>query len=51
MRRSSLEQNDEVDFFVGAAELPARVTLLDRERLAPGETGWVQFRLRNRWPC
>jgi len=42
----TLEQNDEVDLFVGAAELPARVTLLDRERLAPGDTGWVQVRCR-----
>ena len=42
----ALEQNDEVDLFAGAAELPARVTLLDRERLAPGETGWVQLRFR-----
>ncbi len=41
-----LEQNDEVDFFVGAAELPARITLLDRERLEPGDTGWVQIRFR-----
>ncbi|HEU5430095.1 MAG TPA: DNA/RNA-binding winged helix domain-containing protein, partial [Thermomicrobiales bacterium] len=42
----TLAQNDEVDLFVGAAEFPARVTLLDRERLEPGETGWVQFRFR-----
>ncbi|HUG62751.1 MAG TPA: SelB C-terminal domain-containing protein, partial [Methylomirabilota bacterium] len=42
----ALEQNDEVDLFVGAAEQPARLTLLDRERLQPGETGWVQVRLR-----
>ena len=42
----ALKQNDEVDFFTGAAELPARVTLLDRERLDPGETAWVQFRFR-----
>jgi selenocysteine-specific elongation factor len=42
----TLEQNDEVDLFLGAAEFPARVTLLDRERLEPGETGWVQFRFR-----
>jgi selenocysteine-specific elongation factor len=42
----SLKQNDEVDFFAGAAELPARLTLLDRERLEPGETGWVQLRFR-----
>ncbi|MGI9252965.1 MAG: selenocysteine-specific translation elongation factor, partial [Thermomicrobiales bacterium] len=42
----TLEQNDEIDFFTGAAELPAWVTLLDRERLEPGDTGWVQFRFR-----
>ncbi len=42
----TLEQNDEVDLFAGAAELPARVTLLDREALRPGESGWVQFRFR-----
>jgi selenocysteine-specific elongation factor len=42
----ALKQNDEVDFFAGAAELPARITLLDRERLLPGESAWVQFRFR-----
>ena len=42
----ALKQNDEVDFFTGAAELPARITLLDRERLDPGESAWVQFRFR-----
>jgi selenocysteine-specific elongation factor len=42
----TLKQNDEVDFFTGAADLPARITLLDRERLDPGETAWVQFRFR-----
>ena len=42
----TLKQNDEVDFFTGAAELPARITLLDRERLDPGEIAWVQFRFR-----
>jgi selenocysteine-specific elongation factor len=41
-----LKQNDEVDFFTGAAELPARITLLDRERLDPGESAWVQLRFR-----
>ena len=40
-----LEQNDEVDFFLGADEVPARATLLDAERLRPGEGGWVQLRL------
>jgi selenocysteine-specific elongation factor len=43
----SLKQNDAVDLFAGAAELPARVTLLDRDRLAPGESGLVQLRLRS----
>jgi selenocysteine-specific elongation factor len=42
----SLRQNDRVDFFVGAAEVPARVTLLDREELRPGEQAWVQVRFR-----
>ena len=40
----SLEQNDEVDFFSGATELPARVTLLDTELLRPGDEAWVQVR-------
>lgn len=40
-----LAQNDRLDLFVGAAETPCRVTLLDRDELAPGETGWVQIRL------
>jgi len=39
-----LEQNDEVDFFLGSAECLARVTLLDAERIEPGQEGWVQFR-------
>ena len=41
-----VEQNTQVDFFTGASELPARLTLLDRERLGPGERGWVQVRFR-----
>ncbi|MFO7273097.1 MAG: selenocysteine-specific translation elongation factor [Sphaerobacter thermophilus] len=40
----ALEQNDEVDFFLGSAETLARVTLLDAERIEPGQEGWVQFR-------
>ncbi len=43
----SLEQNDRVDFFVGAAEIPARITLLDCDRIEPGEMSWVQFRFRD----
>jgi selenocysteine-specific elongation factor len=42
----ALKQNAQVDFFVGAAEVPAWVTLLDREELAPGDTAWVQLRFR-----
>ena len=42
----TLEQNDEVDLFIGAAEQSARITLLDRETLAAGDDGLVQLRLR-----
>ncbi len=40
----ALEQNDEVDVFIGAAEFPARVTLLNAECLKPGQEEWVQLR-------
>jgi selenocysteine-specific elongation factor len=40
-----LEHNAEVDFFTGAAEVPARVRLLHHEVLKPGDTGWVQLQL------
>jgi selenocysteine-specific elongation factor len=40
-----LEQNDPIDIFIGAAEAIGNVTLLDAERLTPGDEGWVQFRL------
>ncbi len=40
-----LKHNDRLDLFVGAAETPCRVALLDAEELAPGATGWVQLRL------
>jgi selenocysteine-specific elongation factor len=40
-----IEQNDPVSLFIGAAESPGNVTLLDAERLLPGEEGWVQIRL------
>ncbi|MEA2522857.1 MAG: selenocysteine-specific elongation factor [Thermomicrobiales bacterium] len=42
----ALKQNDQVDFFVGAAEVPAWLTLLDREEIVPGEKAWVQLRFR-----
>jgi selenocysteine-specific elongation factor len=41
-----LDQNSEVEFFTGAAELPARLTLLDRDVLDPGDDGWAQLRFR-----
>jgi selenocysteine-specific elongation factor len=40
-----IEQNDELIVFAGSAEVPARLTLLDREKIAPGDEGWVQLRL------
>ncbi|WP_026369534.1 selenocysteine-specific translation elongation factor [Kallotenue papyrolyticum] len=40
-----VRQNMLLDLFVGAAEVPCRVTLLDAEELLPGEAGWVQLRL------
>lgn len=40
-----LKQNDRLDLFVGAAETPCRVTLLDGDVLRPGQSGWVQLRL------
>ena len=43
---SPIRQDDEIDFFLAAAELPAWVTLLDRDRLDPGATGWAQLRFR-----
>jgi len=41
----TLKHNTPVDFFSGAAEVPARVRLLGTEMLSPGETGWAQVRL------
>jgi selenocysteine-specific elongation factor len=40
-----IEQNDALDLFVGAAEVPCRVTLLDAEQILPDSEGWVQLRL------
>ncbi|MEO5952007.1 MAG: SelB C-terminal domain-containing protein, partial [Chloroflexia bacterium] len=42
-----IEQNDALDFFSGAAESPASITLLDTNRLEPGGTAWAQLRLRD----
>jgi selenocysteine-specific elongation factor len=41
----SLRHNQEVDFFSGAAEVPARLRLLDAEQISPGSSGWAQLRL------
>ena len=40
-----LQHNQRVDFFSGAAELPAVVRLLGAEQLEPGAEGWLQLRL------
>ncbi|MFC2037883.1 selenocysteine-specific translation elongation factor, partial [Chloroflexota bacterium] len=40
-----LKHNARVDFFSGAAEAQARVRLLGKKVLAPGDDGWVQIRL------
>lgn len=42
----AIEQDDHLDFFQGAAEHRVWLTLLDRERLMPGEQGWAQLRFR-----
>jgi selenocysteine-specific elongation factor len=41
-----LKHNDEVKFFIGAAEVLARVRLLGADQLLPGESGWLQLELR-----
>ncbi len=40
-----LAHNQRVDFFSGAAEIPATVRLLGTESLDPGQSGWLQLRL------
>lgn len=41
-----ITHNAEVKFFHGAAEVPAHIRLLNDEAIAPGQTAWVQFALR-----
>ncbi len=41
-----VRHNDLLDFFVGAAEVPARVRVLAAEEIAPGQTGWAQLVLQ-----
>ena len=42
----SLGHNVEVKLFIGAAEIPARVRLLGKDMLNPGEEGWLQLELK-----
>lgn len=41
----AVPHNAELDVYVGAAEVSARVLLLDADELLPGEAGWAQLRL------
>lgn len=41
--QAPLRHSQVVDFFSGAAEVSARVRLLNAEELRPGETGWAQL--------
>ena len=45
-----LRHNQEVEFYSGAAEVMAHARLLGTRSLAPGQGGWVQFRLAERIP-
>src|SRR5579885_2211928 len=42
-----LAHNTQVDCYTGSQEVPARVRLLDRDELQPGESAWAQLRLSN----
>jgi len=44
--KKPLRHNQEVKFFSGSAEVLARTRILGQELIAPGESGWVQLRLR-----
>jgi selenocysteine-specific elongation factor len=43
---ASIKHNSEVKFFTGASEVIARIRLLGKEEIKPGEGGWVQVELR-----
>ncbi len=45
-----LRHNQELKFFIGAAEDMVHVRLLGDEMLLPGEEGWVQLRLSSQLP-
>jgi selenocysteine-specific elongation factor len=40
-----LAHNTTLDLYLGAAETPVRILLLDADEIRPGETGWAQLRL------
>lgn len=40
-----IAHNTPLDLYLGAAETPARVILLDVDEIRPGESGWAQLRL------
>jgi len=40
---TALKHNSSAKFFSGASEVGGTVRLLDRDELAPGETGWAQL--------
>jgi selenocysteine-specific elongation factor len=43
--RKPLRHDAELTLHAGSAEVPARLLLLDRPELSPGEEGWAQLRL------
>ncbi|MBE2270710.1 MAG: selenocysteine-specific translation elongation factor [Anaerolinea sp.] len=43
-----LKHGAHVKLYVGAAEVLARVRLLDADELAPGQSGWIQLQLEER---
>jgi len=43
--RHTLRHNATVSFHTGSAEAMAKVRLLEKDELQPGETAWAQFRL------
>ncbi len=43
---TSIRHGEEVKFFTGASETIARLRLLGKEKLDPGQEGWIQLELR-----
>ncbi len=42
-----LKHNATVSFYTGTSETPAQVRLLDSDSMLPGESGWVQIRVKS----